>query len=172
MCNSCAVMHYQNASGERHHGAHHVLDQQNCKASVAIQLFQDCHDAIGLGRAQPRHYFIEQQQFRISGQRARHFEPLAVRQRQRRGPLGAFFVKLKPTQHIVRMCARRNDIMTVEQRPHDDVVLDGKCRKWPYDLKGAADAATANLIGRKPVDPLVCKGDRPAVWRETLRQSC
>ena len=40
--------------GERHHRAHDVLDQQDGQSGLAVELAQDRHDAVGLGRAQAR----------------------------------------------------------------------------------------------------------------------
>ena len=117
-------MHHQNASGERHDGTHHVLDQYDRETRVTVQRLQDSDDAIRLGRTQARHHFIEQQQFRIGGERTRHFEPLAIRQRERRCALGSLVIQVETTQHIVRMRARRNDAMTIQQRSDDVLVVE------------------------------------------------
>ena len=119
-----------------------------------LSSLQDRHDAVGLGRPQARHHLVEQQQFRIGGERARHFQPLAVGQRQRRGALRALVVEVEAAQHLVRMRARVRHVTAVQQRADDDVVLDGERRKRPHDLEGAADAAPANAVGRQAVDAL------------------
>ncbi len=105
--------------------------------------------AVGLGRPQARHHLVEQQQLRIGGERARHFQPLAVGQRQRRGALVALVVEIEAAQHLVRMRARVVDVVPVQQRADDDVVLDRQRRERPHDLEGAADAAPADLVGRQ-----------------------
>ncbi len=91
------------------------------RPGFAVEFAQNRHDAVGLGRPQPRHHFIEQQQFRIGGERTRHFQPLAVGQRKRRGALVTLVVKFKTAQHLVRMRARSSDMhdgATARRRSH------------------------------------------------------
>ena len=108
------VVQHENARGERHDRAHHMLDQQNGEPGVAIEALQDRHHAVGLGRAQARHHLVEQQEFRIGGQRARNFQPLAVGQRQRRGALPALVVEVEAAQHLVRPRARVDDMVAMQ----------------------------------------------------------
>ena len=83
------MVQHQDLCSERHHGAHHVLDQQNGQPGSAIEINEDGDHAIGFHRPQPCHDLIEQQQLRLGRERARHFQSLAVGQRQRRGDLTA-----------------------------------------------------------------------------------
>ena len=86
--------------GERHHRAHDMLDQHDGEAGLAIELAQHADHAVGLGRAQAGHDFVEKQDLRIGGERARDLQPLAVRQRQRRGALMALVVEVETAQHF------------------------------------------------------------------------
>ena len=165
-------MQHQNARGERHHRAHHVLDQQNGEPGFAVELAQDRDDAVHLGRPQARHHLVEQQQFRIGGERARHFQPLAVGQGQGGGALLALVVEVEAAQHLVRALARGVDVPTMQQRADDDIVLDAERRKRPHDLEGAADAAPADAVGRQAVDALAGEGDGRRRRAEIPRRSC
>ena len=152
--------------GQRHYRAHHVLDQKDCESGFAVELAQNRDDPVGFGRPQASHRLVEQQQFRIGGERARHFEPFAVRQRQRRRALEAFVVEVEPAQHLVRMRTRGVDVTAMQQRADDDVVLDAQARERPHDLKGAADAAPANTVGRQMLDALAGESDGAAIGRK------
>jgi hypothetical protein len=43
-----------------------VLDEKDGQPELTIELAQDRDHAVGLGRAQACHHFVEQQKFRIS----------------------------------------------------------------------------------------------------------
>ena len=63
-----------------------------------------------------------------------------------------------------RACVTRvADVVAVQKRADDDIVLDRQRRERPHDLEGAADAAPADAIGRKPVDALAGERDAAAV---------
>ena len=145
-----------------------MLDQHDRQPALAVEFFQNRDHPVSLGRAQPCHHLIEQKQFRIGGERARYFQPLAIGQRQCRRALRALVVEIEPPQNVVRHApAASGDRCPMQQRPNDHVVFDSECRKRPHDLKGAADATPAYLVGRQPVDPLACKIDGATVRRET-----
>ena len=166
------MIEHQDARGERHHRAHDVLDQKDGQSGLAVELAQGRDHAVGLGRPQPRHHFVEQQEPRLGRERAGDFEPLAIRQRQRRGELVTLVEEVEPAQQRLRVLARRADIVPVQQRADDDVVLDAERRKRPHQLEGAGDAAPAHRVGRQAVDRLAGKDDacrRPAPSR---RRSC
>jgi hypothetical protein len=67
--------------GEADHRLHHVLDQQDGDAAVADRPHH-AHDLRHLGRVQPRHHLVEQQQPRRGGERAGELETLATRDRE------------------------------------------------------------------------------------------
>src|SRR5262245_5308083 len=96
-----AVMEHEHARGERHHGAHDVLDQQDGEAALAIEVAQDRDHAIGLRGAQARHHLVEQEEFGIGCERTGDLQALAVRQRERRRELVAFAIEIEAAQHIV-----------------------------------------------------------------------
>ena len=153
------MMQHEDAGGERHHRAHDVLDQQDGHPGRAIELAQDGDHLVGLGRPQPGHDFIEQQQFRPCRERAGELEALAVRQRQRGGRLAQFCEQIELPDHLVRRLQRFLHVFGVQQRSDDDVVLDRERRERPYVLKGAADAAPGDLVRAPAVDPLARERD-------------
>ena len=63
-------------------------------------------DAIGLGRPQPGHHFVEQQQPRPGRERARDLEPLAVGQGQAGGDLRALAEKIELRHDFMRATLR------------------------------------------------------------------
>ncbi len=146
-----------------------MLDQQNGEAALAVEILQNRYDAVGLGRPQPRHHLVEQQQLRIGGERARHLQPLAVGQGQRRGGNAALVVEIEAAQHFMRAAARVGNVVPAHQRADDDVVLDAERRKRPHDLEGTPDAAPADAIRRQAFDALASEGDGAAVGREYAR---
>ena len=73
---------------QRHHRAHDVLDQQNRETITPVDRAQKLDHRLALGRTEAGHRFVEEQEFRLSGDRPGNFEPLAVRQGQsRRGQI-------------------------------------------------------------------------------------
>ena len=76
-------MKHEDTPGERHHGPHDVLDQQDGKPCLTIELTQGRNDHVDFHRPQARHHFIEQEQLRVGGKRTRKLQPLPIRQRQR-----------------------------------------------------------------------------------------
>ena len=80
-----AVVEHDDLIGERHHRAHHVLGQQDRDPLVALHAAQHRDQLVDLGRPQPRHHLVQQQQGRARRERARHLEPPAIGERQVRG---------------------------------------------------------------------------------------
>ena len=87
----------------------------NGQAALAIERLQGRDHAVGLGRPQARHHFVEQKKPRSGGQRPRDFETLAVRQGQGRGELLALVEKIEPPQQSQRVVARGADIAPMQQ---------------------------------------------------------
>ena len=74
--------------GERHDRPHDVLDQED-RDAARVDRAAELDDPLGLGRRQPGHHLVEQQQPGLGGQRARQLEPLALGQREAAGrPVG------------------------------------------------------------------------------------
>ena len=63
--------------GEADHRLHHVLDQEDGDAAIADRPHH-AHDLRHLGRVEPRHHLVEQQQPRRGRERAGELEPLAA----------------------------------------------------------------------------------------------
>ncbi len=156
-----AVIEHQHARGKRHHRAHDVLDQQDREAALAVELAQNRDHAVDLGRPQSGDDFVEQQQFRLGGERAHDFEPLAVRQRQRRRGLVAAVEQVEAPQQRVRALARRADVV-VRRSSAPTMTLSStlKRRKRPHQLERARDAAPAHGIGRQALDRFAVENDR------------
>jgi hypothetical protein len=60
---------------------------------LLIEVEQHPHHLVDFGRPQTRHHFVKQQNRRLRRERARHFEALAVGQRQRGRSLHALWCK-------------------------------------------------------------------------------
>ena len=74
---------HEDVLGETHHRLHDMLDHQDGDAAVA-EGPDHRHDVANLGRIEPGHHFVEQQQLRLGRQRAGELQPLAPRDGQRR----------------------------------------------------------------------------------------
>jgi len=74
--------------------------------------------------------------------------------------------QIEPHQDFVRAAARHGGIVPTQHRADDDIVLHRKRRERPHQLEGAADAAAADLVGRKAVDAFAGEGNRSSVGRE------
>ena len=100
------------------------------------------------------HHFIEQQDARLGRQRTRDLEPLALGQGQRRGGLAAFARKAENFEHLLGVAARLAHAAARIQRADHHVVEHGHSGERLHQLKRAADAGAANLVGPAAVDTL------------------
>ena len=134
--------------------------------SLIDKFFQNPDHPISLGRAQTCHDLIEQKQFWIGGERPRYFHTLAIGQRQCRCALFALAIEIEPAQNVVRMRPGLRNRFPMQQGPNDHVVFDFECGKRAHDLKGAAYATPADLVGREPGDLFACKIDGATIGPE------
>ena len=78
----------------------------------------------------------------------------------------ALGVQIKPTQHAVGVLACIIDIVTMQQRADNDILLHGQRGEWPHDLECAADTAPADLVRGETFDALPGKCNASGVRRE------
>src|SRR6266545_1171109 len=164
-----AERQHHDAVGERHHGAHVVLDEQHGHSARVDGADQPDH-GVDLGRVEPGHDFIEQQQRRFRRERARQLEPLAIRERQ-------------PGCGLARPCAQADALHDgprgIEGVPHGgmadqsrdpDIVDDGELREWPDDLEGARQPEPADLVGLEAVEAAAGEADLARVGSKEARE--
>ena len=147
-----AVVQDADVLGERHHRAHHVLDQEDRGAVLAVEVAEHLDHLVALGGTQPSHHFIEQQQLRPRGERARHLEALAVRQRERRCGQVALRAEAQSFHDIAGELARILGGRGSQECADHDVVEHGESGERLHDLEGAADAGGADLVRAQAVD--------------------
>src|SRR5512145_2276065 len=56
-----AAVEHSYVLGERHHGAHDMLDQQDGDAVGAVEAAEHLDHLVALGRPQPRHHLVEEE---------------------------------------------------------------------------------------------------------------
>src|SRR5262245_15400075 len=78
----------------------------------------------------------------------------------------ALGVYIKPTQHAVGVLACITDIVTMQQRTDNDILLRCQRGEWPHDLECAADTAPADLVRGETFDTLPGKCNASGVRRE------
>ena len=146
-----------------------MLDHHDGQACVAIERAQSFNHAINLRRAQARHGLVEQQHCGPRRQRARHFQPFAIGQRQRRGALVALVPKIEGAQGLLRAREGETDIAFARHDADGGVFVNAQRGKRPHDLKRARQAAHADLIGSKAIDARAVEFDTAGVSRERTR---
>ena len=157
---------------QRHHRAHDVLDQQDGDAAPRVEIAQDLHHQVDLGRAQAGHHLVEQQEARAGGERARDLEPLALRQRQRRGGMAALGDEAEQVEHLVGQPARLADGAAGVERTDDHVVEHGEAGERLDQLEGAADPGAADLVRPPAVDAPAVEAHEPGVRPDRRPRSC
>jgi hypothetical protein len=142
-----------------------VLDEQDGEALGAVELAEHFHHLVAFGGPQAGHHFVEQQQMRARGERARHLEALAVRQRQG----GGGQLRLRAQAELVDDpggdASRRGHVLRALQRADDHVVEHRQPGERLDDLEGAPDAHRAHLVGPQPSDGTAPERDRALVRR-------
>ena len=78
-----AEIQHMNAVGNIHHDPHLVLDHQHGDAELVADIEHEARDVLGLLLVHARDHFVEQQQFRLAGQRPRQFDALLLAVGQR-----------------------------------------------------------------------------------------
>ena len=159
---------------QRHHRAHHVLDQQDGEALARLQVAEHLDHLVALGRPQAGHHLVEQQQLRARRERARDFQPLAVGQGER----GGGQVALRGEAAAARGCAgatlaraRRRCVLCRKRADHH-VVEHREPGERLDDLEGAADAGGAHLVRAQAVDRLPAETISIRSRVRTRRRSC
>jgi hypothetical protein len=155
---------------ERHHRAHHVLDQQDGQALGAVDVAEHFDHLVALGRAQAGHHLVEQQQARARGEGARDFEALAVGQGERGGGQVRFRVEAQLSQDRAGRILGSEACFERCKRADDDVVEHVSPANGFDELESAADAGGAHLVRAQPVDALAFEHDLAAVGRVDRRR--
>ena len=92
-----------------------MLDHQQRDAVVA-QRPDKLHDLLHLGLIERGHHLVEQQHFRTGAQRAREFDPGALRERQIAGLLVRYDFQADPIEACQRLASRRLHAMVQKAR--------------------------------------------------------
>src|SRR5262245_7786294 len=77
-----------------------------------------------------------------------------------------FAEQLEPSQHFLRVAARRRRIASAQHRADQHIVFDGERGERSHQLKGAAYAAATDLIRLKSLDAFPAESDRTPIRRE------
>src|SRR5215471_20627031 len=72
-----AVIEHHDMARHRHDGAHDVLHDDDREAALR-EFANQRHGLVDLGRIEPGHYLVEQENLRLRRQRARHLKPPLV----------------------------------------------------------------------------------------------
>src|SRR5713101_260909 len=164
-----AERQHHDAVGERHDRPHVVLDEQHGHSARADGADEPDH-GVDLGRVEPGHDFVEQQQSRLRGERASQLEPLAIGERQSRG--GLALPRAEPD-------ALHDGPRRIEGLPHGgvsgerrdpDILEHGKLRERPDDLEGARQPEPADLMGLEAVEPATGEADLARIGSEEPRE--
>ena len=141
-----------------------MLDQQHRDAAVA-DLADDGDDLQDLGRVQPGHHLVEQQQARRGGQRACEFEALAAGD----GEVGRGL-----REHVLHADLARDGmgvfpglvaVRVLLVGTHGDVLVHRELGERLRDLEGAHHAGARDLVYRHAGDVLPEQFHPPAVDR-------
>ena len=168
-----AVVQHADVLRERHHRAHHVLDQQDGEALGAVDVAEHLDHLVALGRAQPGHHLVEQQQARPGGERARDLQALAVGQGERGGGEMGLRIEIELSQDGTGMAPRARHRAFPLKRTHDHVVEHRQAGERLDQLEGAADAGGADLVGAQALESrLPSKTISPPNRARRPRRSC
>ena len=159
-----ALVQHVDALGERGHGLHDVLDQQDGDARVA-DVADDLDDLGDLGRIEAGHHLVEQQQARPGGERAGELQALAAGD----GEVGAHLVELVRHADLpATASASRSRQLAVggaEIGADHDVLAHADLGERLGDLEGAHHAGGADPVRRQAGDVLAVEGDAAGIGR-------
>jgi len=99
-----AEVEHDSAVDQRHHDFHDVLDHQHGDAGLA-HLAHEFDAGLGFDRGQAGKHLVQQQQFRLGRQRARHLEAAFFGRNQIAGQHIGARAKAAKLQHFVRLAA-------------------------------------------------------------------
>jgi hypothetical protein len=168
-----AVVQHDDVLRERHHGAHHVLDEQDREPLGAVELAEHLDHLVALGGPQAGHHLVEQQQLRPGGERARDLQPLAVGQRQRRGQRIALGRRGPAARGLARRglfaaatprvrCSAPTTTLSSTDSPANGFTI-WKVRPMP---------AAHTWSGRRPEDAAALEADLALARARRRRRSC
>ena len=159
------MMQHDDAVAQPHQHPHDMLDNDDGELPRRLDPLQHRECLGDLGRGQPGHHLVEQQQPRRRRQRAGDLEPLAAGQGQRLGRLGRAPAEPDLGQDVVRDRPRlrlRALAAAAIERGCGDVVEHRQGREGADDLEGAGDAEPAHPVRPQAVDPLPVEMDGAA----------
>ena len=131
--------------------------------SSRCRLRRTADQLVDLGRPQPRHHLVEQQQRRARRERARHLQPPAIGERQVRGEERRLAGEAQALENGQGARAGAGDGAFAVQRAHDRVVEHREPRERLDELEGAADAGRAHPVRRQAADRAPAETDRAGV---------
>ena len=159
-----ALVQHVDALGQRRDGLHDVLDQQDGDARIADRA--DHLDDLGdLGRIEPRHHLVEQQQARTGGERTGELQALAAGD----GEIGAHLVELARhadhAGHRFGLALGQLAVGGAEVGADHDVLAHADLGERLGDLEGAHHAGGADAMRRQAGDVLALEGDTAGIGR-------
>src|SRR6266436_2908532 len=164
-----AERQHHDAVGERHDRPHVVLDEQHGHSARADGADEPDH-GVDLGRVEPGHDFVEQQQSRLRGERARQLEPLTISERE----AGRDVSRPRAQPDALNDGPSRSESVPhggmADQGRDPDVVDDGELRERPDDLEGARQPEPADLMGLEAVEPATGEADLARIGSEEPRE--
>ena len=151
--------------------AHTMCSTISTVRPVGDQAPDQGHRGRRLGRIEPGHELVEQQELGPGGQRAGQLEALAVHQGQRGRPA----CRPGPRGRPARAAAppprgrRRAAALAAVEAADPHVVERGEAGEGPDELEGAGDAARAEPVRRQPGDVAALEPDAPAIGAQGAR---
>src|SRR5262245_51721244 len=151
-------------------GPHDVLNEHQRRA-LGVDPPDDPHRVRGLGRSQPGHELVEQEEVGPGGQGASQLEPAPVDEAQacRRevSPALEADEREKARGRALPFAPRRAPAAPAAvKETHEDVVDRRQAGEGPHVLEGSSDTRHAAAVGRESGDVLAPEADAPAVGSE------
>ena len=151
------------AVGNIHHDPHLVLDHQDGDAELVADIEHEARDVLGLLLVHARHHFVQQQQFRLAGERTRQLDALLLAVGQRADDGVADVLDLEEFDDVLDPLPRLDLLAAGAAEEHhgiqhagaqmgvaagQDVLDHGAVLEQRQVLKGAADAERGEPRGR------------------------
>ena len=138
-----------------------MLDHDDAHAKGGVQVLEHAHEAALAVRFQAGQHFIEQQQFRIGGQRLGHLQRLQFRQRQFAGRVAPGLVKqARKIEDFIDLA--QVDLAGAEALRHDEVFAHRQFMHRLRDLEGAAQSQACALVHGRGHDVASLEADAAA----------
>ena len=150
--------------GQGQDRAHHVLDDEQAHPAL-VNAADQPDDGLDLGRVQPRHDLVEQQQPGAGGESAGHLQALAVGEREVAG--GHVATRSEPDEvHDLRgLPPGRPDVARPVEGAHHHVLERGEPGEGLHELERPREAQAADRVGLEPDQGRVVEGDRAVARR-------